>query len=787
MFKKIVKRDGKIANFDPEKITEAIAKAGLVTEEFKYDRAKQLSDKAVKRATETIKQRTPSVEQIQDIVEEVLMESAFKKTAKEYITYRQERNRIREAKSNLMNIYKTIAIADASEDSDVKRSNANVDGNSAMGKMLQFGAEGSKIFAKTILMKPEYAKAHDDGEIHVHDLDFYATGTLTCCQTDPLQLFADGGFNTGHGHLRTPNSIGSYGALAAIILQANQNEQHGGQSIPNFDYAMAPGVNKSFRKALNRAIRQYNRFSGNKELTVKIPENLEYGDEKALKKLKLPADIIESANEDVERQTFQAMEGFIHNLNTMHSRAGAQVPFTSINFGTDVTPAGRLVSKCLLEATEDGLGHGETPIFPISIFKVKEGVNYNPEDPNYDLFKKSMEVSAKRLFPNFVFIDAPFNLKDYKPGDYRTEIATMGCRTRVFGSIFPESNGIATGRGNLSFTTINLVRLGIKHGIALGERKEADWSGFYKELDEKMDLVAGELLERYEFQANQHVRNFPFLMGEGNWFGSEKLGWNDTLRDVIKHGTLSIGFIGLAECLVAMTGKHHGEDEESRELGLDIITHMREKCDAYSKKYKLNFTLLATPAEGLAGRFTKIDRKEYGAIEGVNTRDYYTNSFHVPVYYPIGAFEKIEIEAPYHALCNAGHITYIELDGDPSDNIEAFEAVIRKMKESGIGYGSVNHPVDRDPVCGYSGIIEGDRCPSCGRIESEGDVPFERLRRITGYLVGSLERWNDGKKAEEHDRVKHDVKCNINGVYSVEEKSRREAAKRTQKTMTGKK
>lgn len=787
MFKKIVKRDGKIANFDPEKITEAIAKAGLVTEEFKYDRAKQLSDKAVKRATETIKQRTPSVEQIQDIVEEVLMESAFKKTAKEYITYRQERNRIREAKSNLMNIYKTIAIADASEDSDVKRSNANVDGNSAMGKMLQFGAEGSKIFAKTILMKPEYAKAHDDGEIHVHDLDFYATGTLTCCQTDPLQLFADGGFNTGHGHLRTPNSIGSYGALAAIILQANQNEQHGGQSIPNFDYAMAPGVNKSFRKALNRAIRQYNRFSGNKELTVKIPENLEYGDEKALKKLKLPADIIESANEDVERQTFQAMEGFIHNLNTMHSRAGAQVPFTSINFGTDVTPAGRLVSKCLLEATEDGLGHGETPIFPISIFKVKEGVNYNPEDPNYDLFKKSMEVSAKRLFPNFVFIDAPFNLKDYKPGDYRTEIATMGCRTRVFGSIFPESNGIATGRGNLSFTTINLVRLGIKHGIALGERKEADWSGFYKELDEKMDLVAGELLERYEFQANQHVRNFPFLMGEGNWFGSEKLGWNDTLRDVIKHGTLSIGFIGLAECLVAMTGKHHGEDEESRELGLDIITHMREKCDAYSKKYKLNFTLLATPAEGLAGRFTKIDRKEYGPIEGVNTRDYYTNSFHVPVYYPIGAFEKIEIEAPYHALCNAGHITYIELDGDPSDNIEAFEAVIRKMKESGIGYGSVNHPVDRDPVCGYSGIIEGDRCPSCGRIESEGNVPFERLRRITGYLVGSLERWNDGKKAEEHDRVKHDVKCNLNGVYSVEEKSKREAAKRTQKTMTGKK
>jgi len=572
MFKKIVKRDGKIVDFDPEKITEAIAKAGLSTEEFKHDRAKQIAEKALKRAEETIKQRTPSVEQIQDIVEEVLMESAFKKTAKEYITYRQERNRVREAKSNLMNIYKTIAVADASEDSDVKRGNANVDGNSAMGKMLQFGAEGSKIFAKTLLMRPEFAKAHDEGDIHVHDLDFYATGTLTCCQTDPLQLFADGGFNTGHGHLRTPNSIGSYGALAAIILQANQNEQHGGQSIPNFDYAMAPGVDKSFRKALNRAIRQYNRFSGNKEIEVKIPENLAYGDEKAIKKLKLPAGIVESANEDVERQTFQAMEGFIHNLNTMHSRAGAQVPFTSINFGTDVSPAGRLVVRCLLDATEDGLGHGETPIFPISIFKVKEGVNYNPGDPNYDLFKRSMEVSAKRLFPNFVFIDAPFNLEGYVPGDYRTEIATMGCRTRVYGSIFPESDHITTGRGNCSFTTVNLVRLGIKHGIALGERKEADWSGFYKDLDEKMDLVAAELLERYEFQANQHVRNFPFLMGERNWFGSEKLGWNDNLRDVIKHGTLSIGFIGLAECLVAMTGKHHGEDKQSRELGLVICT-----------------------------------------------------------------------------------------------------------------------------------------------------------------------------------------------------------------------
>ena len=724
MFKRIVKRDGKIVKFDPEKITEAIAKAGLVTEEFKYDRAKALTDKVVKRADEEITTRTPNVEQIQDIVEEVLMESSFKKTAREYIRYRQERSRRREAKSDLMMIYRTISHADASEDSDVKRSNANVDGNSAMGKMLQFGAEGSKVFAKSLLLRPDIAAAHDNGDIHIHDLDFYATGTLTCCQSDPFVMFENGGFNTGHGHLRTPNSIGSYGALAAILLQANQNEQHGGQSIPNFDYAMAPGVNKSFRKALKRNLKKYNKFSG-KKLELEVKDDTEFGDDDKLKKAKWPESVIEASNEDVERETFQAMEGFVHNLNTMHSRAGAQVPFTSINFGTDTSPAGRLVSKYLLEATANGLGKGETPIFPISIFKVKEGVNYNPEDPNYDLFKRSMEVSAKRLFPNFCFIDAPYNLKYYKKGDYRTEIATMGCRTRVFASIFPESDGIVTGRGNLSFTTINLVRIGIKHGICLKERKEADWDGFYHELDEKLDLVKDELLERFEFQANQHVRNFPFLMGQGNWFGSEKLGWNDTLRDVIKHGTLSIGFIGLAETLVAMTGKHHGEDEDARELGLDIISHMREKCDGFSKKYKLNFSLLATPAEGIAGRFTKIDRKEFGKIKGVTDREFYTNSFHVPVYYPISAFEKIEIEAPYHNLCNAGHITYIELDGDPSQNIAAFESVIRKMHDEGIGYGSVNHPVDRDPICGFSGIITGDRCPHCGRLE--GDVPFEKV------------------------------------------------------------
>lgn len=781
MFKKIVKRDGKIVNFNPDKITSALEKAGLATGEFKIDRAKTLTQKVLKIAETTIKTRTPNVEQIQDAVEQALLESSFKKTAKAYITYRQERSRIRDAKSDLMMIYRTISHTDASEDSDVKRGNANVDGNSAMGKMLQFGAEGSKIFAKSLLIHPTYATAHDNGDIHIHDLDFYATGTLTCCQSDPFRLFENGGFNTGHGHLRTPNSIGSYGALAAILLQANQNDQHGGQSIPNFDYAMAPGVNKTFRKALRKNIEKYTEFTG-KKLSIQIPDHLNFGDDSKLQRLKIPTSIIKASIQDTHTQTHQAMEGFIHNLNTMHSRAGAQVPFTSINFGTDTSPAGRLVSKYLLEATNEGLGHGETPIFPISIFKVKEGVNYNPEDKNYDLFKRAIEVSAKRLFPNFVFIDAPFNLKYYKPDDYRTEIATMGCRTRVFSSVFPESDGIITGRGNISFTTINLPRLGIKHGIALGKRKEADWSAFYKELDAKIDLVAGELLERFEFQANQHVRNFPFLMGQGNWFGSEKLKPSDPLRDVIKHGTLSIGFIGLAETLVAMVGKHHGEDTDASELGLDIITHMREHCDALSRKHHLNFSLLATPAEGIAGRFTRLDRKEFGKIKNITDHDFYTNSFHIPVYYSISAFDKIDIEAPYHDLCNAGHITYIELDGDPSHNLIAFESVIRHMKEKGIGYGSINHPVDRDPVCGFSGIISKHTCPSCHRHETTSE-PFERLRRITGYLVGSLERWNDAKKAEEKARVKH----NINGVYTTTEKTARESAKTSSRAMKGKK
>lgn len=783
MLKSVQKRDGRIVDYNQSNIVAAIAKAGVATHEFDGKDAAKIAKKVEKALLSKYDDTIPSVEQIQDEVEDTLMSSSYKKTAKAYIVYRDERSKVRNSKTRLMKQFEIITGALAKDSSDLKRSNANVNGDTAMGKMLQYGEEGSKEFAKTFLLKPEHARAHDDGAIHIHDLDFYATGTLTCCQTDPLNLFANGGFSTGHGFLRTPQSIGSYAALTAIILQANQNEQHGGQAIPNFDWAMAPGVNKTYRKCVKSNIEHYNAFTGK---NVKIDEDklakLTY-----MQRIKgIPEKIFDMAIEDTKRQTYQAMEGLVHNLNTMHSRAGAQVPFTSLNFGTDTSPEGRLVNEQFLLATEAGLGHGETPIFPISIFKVKEGVNYNPEDPNYDLFKLAMRVSSKRLFPNFTFIDAPFNLKYYKPGDYRTEVATMGCRTRVYESIFPESNGTSVRRGNCSFTSINLPRIGIKHGICLGERTKPDWEGFYKELDEIMDMVADQLYERYKFQANMLVRNFPFLMGQGNWLDSEKLGMDDKLESVIKHGTLSIGFIGLAETLVAMTGHHHGESDEMQAKGLEIVGHMRERADDYKfNKYHLNYGILATPAEGLAGRFTRMDRERYGTIEGVTDREFYTNSFHVPVYYPISAFDKIDKEAPYHDLCNAGHITYVELDGDPSQNIEAFEAVIRHMKEAGIGYGSINHPLDRDPVCGFSGIIPGDVCPSCGRSEHDGPS-FERLRRITGYLTGSLETWNDAKRAEEKARVKHGVTVNANGVYTKKQKAERELQKVSQDKMVGK-
>lgn len=769
MITKIRKRDGREVPFNIEKIVNAIFKATRAAGEESYSTALTLAEKVVKELSENSEKKVPGVEDIQDIVERVLIEAGHARTAKEYILYRAERTRIREMNTRLMKVYEELTFEE-SKDNDLKRENANIDGDTAMGTMLKYGSEGAKQFYEMFILKPEHAKAHKEGDIHIHDMDFL-TLTTTCCQIDILKLF-EGGFSTGHGHLREPNDIQSYSALACIAIQSNQNDQHGGQSIPNFDYGMAPGVAKTYsrlyRQNLTKALELLSDVEDAASLVDSVSNKIK--DEFGLYPTLVPNEeyaklereylteflpetsfiakaqnfAAHKAEAETDRRTYQAMEAFIHNLNTMHSRAGAQVPFSSINYGTDTSPEGRLVIKNILLATEAGLGNGETPIFPVHIFKVKEGINYNPDDPNYDMFKLACRVSAKRLFPNFSFLDAPFNLKYYKPGHPETEIAYMGCRTRVVGNVYDPSREIIFGRGNLSFTSINLPRIAIKSNKNIDK--------FFSELDKKIDLVIDQLLERFEIQARKKVKNFPFLMGQGIWIDSDKLDWEDEIREVLKHGTLTTGFIGLAECLKALTGKHHGECEEAQKLGLKIIGHMRKRMDEASKKYNMNFTLIATPAEGLSGRFVRIDREMFGEIEGVTDREYYTNSFHVPVYHEIGIFDKIKIEAPYHELTNAGHITYVEVDGDPTQNLEAFEKIIRAMKEAGIGYGSINHPVDRDPVCGYTGII-GNTCPSCGR--EEGDVKFERIRRITGYLVGTLERFNDAKRAEERDRVKH--------------------------------
>lgn len=781
MIKFVKKRDGRIIPFNEDRITRAIflaaEKVAKKEEEVPdYNLSEQLTQEVIRVLNSKYTDSIPGVEDIQDVVIKVLIETGHAKTSEEYIIYRTERSRIRNSKTRLMKAIEEITFEDAS-DADIKRENANIDGNTAMGTMLQYGSAVSKEFCKTHILKPEHSYAHDNGDIHIHDMDFFNMGTLTCCQIDLKKLF-EGGFSTGHGFLREPNDIMSYGALAAIAIQSNQNDQHGGQSIPFFDYGLAKGVYKTFRKLyisnMSKALKLFKDIDNKeaiKNIVCKIEdENLKLGLEKneyyinkekeiLKEEFNIDEDIAKKiqdfayneAYEETDRQTYQSMEGFIHNLNTMHSRAGAQVPFSSVNFGTDTSEEGRMISKNLLLCLERGLGDGETPIFPILIFKVKEGINLNPGDPNYDLFKLSCKVSAKRLFPNFSFLDAPFNAKYYKEGHPETEATYMGCRTRVLGNVCGEE--VVNGRGNLSFTTINLPRLGIKHGMI--NNREANLDGFFKELDEKIDLVIDQLLERMEVQGNKKMKNFPFLMGQGIWLGSDHLGPEDRLKEVIKQGTLTVGFIGLAECLIGLIGKHHGESKEAQELGIKIISHMRDRMDEAIDKYKLNFSLIATPAEGLSGRFTSIDKALYGIIEGITDKEYYTNSFHVPVYYKISAFEKIRIEAPYHEFTNAGHITYVELDGDPTNNVEAFETIIRAMKELGIGYGSINHPVDRDPICKYSGIIEGSICPACGRNEEISDIKFERIRRITGYLVGTVDRFNNAKRAEVRDRVKH--------------------------------
>ena len=771
MIEYIVKRDGRKVPFNPEKISGAITKAFQASGSAKSAQvAEELAKQVVARINSDENIGTPTVEEVQDIVERVLIDNGFVNTAKSYIVYRAERTRARQMNTRLMRIYDDITFK-ASRDSDIKRENANINGDTAMGAMLKYGSEGAKQFNTMFVMKPEHAAAHNNGDIHIHDLDFY-TLTTTCTQIDLLSLFKDG-FSTGHGVLREPNDIASYSALACIAIQANQNDQHGGQSIPNFDYAMAQGVRKTYAKRYrdnmirvmeiklgledaDKPVRAYMAELSEKGLKPTLVMTEEYlaAEKEELVKLGVPADEVKSyqdfaakkAEKETDRASYQAMEALVHNLNTMNSRAGAQVPFSSINYGTDTSAEARMVIRNLLLTTESGLGHGETPIFPIQIFRVKEGINYNPGDPNYDLFKLAIRVSAKRLFPNFSFQDAPYNLKYYKAGHPETEIAYMGCRTRVIGNVYDPSREIAYSRGNLSFTSINLPRLAIKanHNIDV----------FFEELDRMMDLAIDQLTERFALQCKKRVRNYPFLMGQGVWLDSEKLDWEDEVGEVLKHGTLSVGFIGLAETLKALIGEHHGESEKAQNLGLEIISFMRKKMDKTSKERGLNYTLLATPAEGLSGRFVRMDRDKYGVIEGVTDRDYYTNSFHVPVYYNISAIKKIRTEAPYHELTNAGHISYVELDGDPTQNLEAFEKIVRVMKESGIGYGSINHPVDRDPICGFNGII-GDKCPKCNR--EEGTVHFERIRRITGYLVGTMDRWNSAKRAEEADRVKHTV------------------------------
>lgn len=735
----ITKRDGRVVLYDEAKIAHAILKALAATGEEDAVAAARVATEVGEALALRKGANSYRIEDIQDEAEKALMRLGYEEAAKRYILYRAQRTRVREANTSLMRACDEITKADARE-SNMKRDNANVDGNTAMGSMLQLGSAAAKEYNTNYLLAPEHGKAHREGWIHIHDFDFYSL-TTTCCQIDIETLFK-GGFSTGHGYLREPQDIQSYAALACIAVQSNQNDQHGGQSIANFDFGLALGVRKTYRRLFRENLRKALELlapegTWTKESIAALCEdatekadggpclagNVAFagallgvlvplvGEDVAQRCLEFTSRV---TAQETDRKTYQAMEAVIHNLNSMHSRAGAQTPFSSINYGTDTSPEGRMVMKNLLLATESGLGHGETPIFPIQIFKLKKGVNYDPQDPNYDLFELACRCSAKRLFPNFTNLDAPFNLQYYRPGHPETEVATMGCRTRVMGNNYDPERQIAYGRGNLSFTSINLPRLAIE--------AKGDEAVFFKSLDAVMELVSQQLLDRFEIQAKKMVRNFPFLMGQGIWMDSENLTSDDEIREVLKHGTLSMGFIGLAETLVALYGHHHGENDEMQQKGLAIVQYMNDFNIAKGKSMNMNFTLLATPAEGLSGRFLRADRKKYGNLPGITDHNFYTNSFHIPVYYPIAAYDKIQKEAPYHALTPAGHITYVELDGDTADNLEAFMAVVRCMHEAGVGYGSINHPVDRDPVCGYVGIIN-DICPRCGRHDGEAIDP----------------------------------------------------------------
>ena len=787
----IIKRDGKREDFSASKISNAIGKAFQATG---LERQEALIDEITQRVISHFEHLTLNVEEIQDLVENELMK-VQPEVAKKYIIYRQWRNTERERKTQMKHIMDGIVAIDKN---DVNLSNANMSSHTPAGQMMTFASEVTKDYTYKYLLPKQYAEAHRMGDIHIHDLDYYPTKTTTCIQYDLEDLF-ERGFHTKNGSIRTPQSIQSYATLATIIFQTNQNEQHGGQAIPAFDFFMAKGVLKSYQKAIVTDIAFYMEMKGTpideKALMEHVRKHLTSiePDTKARKAFltalanegcflteEESAHILHSAHKQVRKDTHQAMEGFIHNLNTMHSRGGNQVVFSSINYGTDTSPEGRMVIEELLQATVEGLGtQGEVPVFPIQIFKIKDGVSYSDADyqkamtdfeaalnggmtfeaPNFDLFLKACRTTAKALFPNFMFLDTPFNQNEkWNPNDpkrYRYELATMGCRTRVFENLNGEKTSL--GRGNLSFTTMNLPRLAIE------ARREAERTSgnqsqesieqhakelFLQSVHRMSEFIGEQLYVRYQYQRTALARQFPFMMSNDVWKGGGKLNPNDEVGDVLKQGTLGIGFIGGHNAMTALYGTGHGHNRKAWNTLYEAIEEMNRVADEFKQKYGLNYSILATPAEGLSGRFTRIDRKKYGIIPGVTDRDYYVNSFHVDVKEPISIVEKIKCEAPFHALTRGGHITYVELDGEAQKNVRAIAKIVKVMHDEGIGYGSINHPVDTCHNCGYRGVIY-DKCPICN---SENIL---RMRRITGYLTGDLNSWNSAKRAEERDRVKH--------------------------------
>ncbi len=735
MVKHVVKRDGRVVIFDNRKIVDAILKAMNVTEEGEDI----VLAAEIAAAISKIDVDKMSVEDIQDQVEYELMNSPRKEVAKKYIAYRNQRNLARKAKSR--EIFQEIIDAQATE---ITRENANMNADTPAGMMMKFASESTKSYVDECLLSEEVKEAVKNNYIHIHDKDYYPTKSLTCIQ-HPLEKILGEGFYAGHGESRPAKRIETASILACISLETVQNEMHGGQAIPAFDFYMAPFVRRTFQEELDK-ISEINGESYQRLYDVKIDDYLKrdlvgiQGDDR----------VIQHAINMTVSRTHQAMEAFVHNMNSIHSRGGNQVVFSSINYGTDTSAEGRCVIREILNTTYEGVGNGSTAIFPIQIWKKKRGVSYLPEDRNYDLYKFACKVSARRFFPNFVNLDAPYNQHElWTPNDpmrYRYEVATMGCRTRVFENRFGPKTSI--GRGNLSFTTINIVKLAIEcMGI---ENQEERIHEFFKKLDMTLIIAAKQLNERFNFQKTALKKQFPLLMGS-LWMDSEKLDESDSIEAVINHGTLGIGFIGLAEALIALIGKHHGESPEAQDLGLRIVSFMRSKINEFSETYKHNYSVLATPAEGLAGRFTRADKKKFGIIAGVTDKDYYTNSNHVPVYYKCTPKHKAEIEGPYHALTGGGHIFYVEIDGDATHNPEAIMRIVDLMDKYDIGYCSVNHNRNRCMDCGFENADKDlEKCPNCG------GENIDQLQRITGYLVGTTSRWNSGKLAELKDRVIHE-------------------------------